>query len=53
MPQPLEAVAKMGVCMRTTDKLFAAGAERKTVMIKATYLDVDRTASSLAVKRGI
>jgi hypothetical protein len=33
--------------------LSASGAERKTVMIDATYLKAHRTASSLAVKRGV
>lgn len=32
--------------------LAATGAERKTVMIDATYLKAPRTASSLWVKRG-
>ena len=33
--------------------LAAVGAERKTVMIDATYLKAHRTASSLRVKWGI
>jgi transposase len=41
---------EMGVLM---EGLSRAGAERKTVMIDATYLKAHRTASSLAVKRGI
>jgi transposase len=43
----------MGVFARMMEGLAAAGAERKTVMIDATYLKAHRTASSLAVKRGI
>ena len=42
-----------GVFARMMEGLAAAGAERKTVMIDATYLKAHRTASSLAVKRGI
>lgn len=41
-----------GVFTRMMEGLSAAGAERKTVMIDATYLKAHRTASSLAVKRG-
>jgi transposase len=44
---------EMGVFTRTMEGLAAAGAERKTVMIDATYLKAHRTASNLAVKRGI
>tara|TARA_B110001454_G_scaffold213707_1_gene232324 strand:+ start:410 stop:757 length:348 start_codon:yes stop_codon:yes gene_type:complete len=44
---------QMGVFIRMMDGLSSAGAERKTVMIDATYLKTHRTASSLAVKRGI
>jgi hypothetical protein len=33
--------------------LASAGAERKTVMIDATYLKAQRTASSLRVKKGM
>jgi hypothetical protein len=43
---------QMGVFTRMMEGL-SAGAERKTVMIDATYLKAHRTASSLAVKRGI
>jgi len=42
----------MGVFGRMMEGL-AAGADRKTVMIDATYLKAHRTASSLAVKKGI
>lgn len=42
----------MGVFARMMEGL-SASAERKTVMIDATYLKAHRTASSLAVKRGI
>src|ERR1700760_1618678 len=42
-----------GVFARMMEGLVAASAERKTVMIDATYLKAHRTASSLAVKRGI
>ena len=44
---------EMGVLTRMMEGLSAAGADRKTVMIDATYLKAHRTASSLAVKRGI
>ena len=44
---------EMGVLTRRMEGLSSAGAERKTVMIDATYLKAHRTASSLAVKRGI
>jgi transposase len=43
----------MGVFARMMEGLASAGAERKTVMIDATYLKAHCTASSLAVKRGI
>ena len=43
----------VGVFARMMVVLTAAGAERKTVMIDATYLKAYRAASSLAVKRGI
>ncbi len=43
---------EMGVFMRMMEGLSSAGAERRTVMIDATYLKAHRTASSLAVKRG-
>ncbi len=36
-----------GVVVRMMDGLFAAGAEAKTMMIDATYLEARRTASSL------
>jgi len=42
-----------GVFLRMMEGLSSAGAERKTVMIDATYLKAHRTASSLAVKKGI
>ncbi len=41
----------MGVFTRMVEGL-SASAERKTVMIDATYLKAHRTASSLAVKKG-
>ncbi len=41
----------MGVFTRMMEGL-SASAERKTVMIDATYLKAHRTASSLAVKKG-
>ena len=45
---------EMGVFVRMMEGLAAAaaGAERKTVMIDATYLKAHRTASSLRVKKG-
>lgn len=43
---------QMGVFTRMMEGL-SANAERKTVMIDATYLKAHRTASSLAAKRGI
>ncbi len=43
---------EMGVFVRMMEGLAAAGAERKTIMIDATYLKAHRTASSLAVKKG-
>jgi hypothetical protein len=42
----------MGIFTRMMEGL-SAGAERKTVMIDATRSKAHRTASSLAVKRGI
>lgn len=42
-----------GVFARMMEGLSSAGADRKTVMIDAIYLKAHRTASSLAVKRGI
>lgn len=42
-----------GVVIAMMDGLSARGAERKTIMIDATYLKAHRTASSLRVKRGI
>jgi len=42
----------MGVFARMMEGL-SVGAERRTVMIDATYLKAHHTASSLAVKRGI
>jgi len=44
---------EMGVFTRMMEGLSFAGVERKTVMIDATCLKAHRTASSLAVKRGI
>ncbi len=44
---------EMGVFTRMMEGLATAGAERKTVMIDASYLKAHRTASSLAVKRGM
>jgi hypothetical protein len=42
-----------GVFARMMEGRSSAGADRKTVMIDATYLKAHRTASSLAVKKGI
>ena len=42
-----------GVFVAMMDGLLAKGAERKTIMIDATYLKAHRTASSLAVKKGV
>ena len=44
---------RMGVFTRMMEGPSSASADRKTVMIDATYLKAHRTASSLAVKRGI
>ena len=44
---------EMGVFTRMMEGLSLAGAERRTVMIDATYLKAHRTASSLAVKKGV
>jgi hypothetical protein len=41
------------VFLRMMEGLVAADADPKTVMIDATYLKADRTASSLRVKKGI
>ena len=41
-----------GVFIAMMDGLSAKGAERKTIMIDATYLKAHRTASSLRAKRG-
>ncbi|MCP3733265.1 IS5 family transposase [Sphingomonas sp. MG17] len=41
-----------GVFARMMEGLSSTGADRKTVMIDATYLKAHRTASSLAVKKG-
>ena len=41
-----------GVFLRMMEGLSSGGAERKTVMIDATYLKAHRTASSLRVKKG-
>ncbi|MFW2850735.1 IS5 family transposase [Sphingomonas sp. TX0543] len=43
---------EMGVFTRIVEGLSSAGAERRTVMIDATYLKAHRTASSLAGKKG-
>ena len=42
-----------GVFVAMMDGLSAKGAERKTIMIDATYLKAHRTASSLGVKKGV
>ena len=42
----------MGVFARIMEGLAAEAAERKTVMIDATYLKAHRTASSLRAKKG-
>lgn len=42
-----------GVFLAMMEGLASAGAERKTVMIDATYLKAHRTASSLRVKKGM
>ena len=42
-----------GVFVAMMDGLSAKGAERKTIMIDATYLKAHRTASSLRVKKGV
>jgi transposase len=47
--RPVEAMGEMGVFVRMMEGLAAAGAERKTVMIDATYLEAHRPASSLRV----
>lgn len=44
---------EMGVFTRMTEGLSAQRAELQTVMIDATYLKAQRTASSLGVKKGI
>ena len=44
---------EMRVFGRMMEGLAAPGTERKTVMIDATYLKAHRTASSLAVKKGV
>lgn len=43
---------EMGVFARIMEGLAAEAAERKTVMIDATYLKAHRTASSLRAKKG-
>ena len=43
----------MGVFARIMEGLAAEAAERKTVMIDATYLKAHRTASSLRSKKGV
>ncbi len=42
-----------GVFVRMMEGLAAVGADPRTVMIDATYLKAHRTASSLAVKKGV
>ena len=44
---------EMGVFTRMLEGLSSTGAERRTVMIDATYLKAHRTASSLRVKKGV
>ena len=50
---PVMSSASSSVFARMMEDLSSAGAERKTVMIDATYLKAHRTASSLRVKKGI
>ena len=44
--------SEAGVFIRMMEGLSGAQAERRTVMIDATYLKAHRTASSLRVKKG-
>ena len=44
--------SRMGVFARIMEGLASEAAERKTIMIDATYLKAHRTASSLRVKKG-
>ena len=44
--------SEAGVFIRMMQRLSGAQAERRTVMIDATYLKAHRTASSLGVKKG-
>ena len=44
--------SEAGVFIRMMEGLSGHNAERRTVMIVATYLTAHRTASSLAVKKG-
>ena len=44
--------SEAGVFVRMMEGLSGAQAERRTVMIDATYLKAHRTASSLRVKKG-
>ena len=44
---------KAGIFVRMMEGLAAADADPRTVMIDATYLKAHRTASSLAVKKGV
>ena len=44
--------SEAGVFIRMMDGLSGGRAERRTVMIDATYLKAHRTASSLALKKG-
>ena len=45
--------SEAGVFIRMMEGLSGAQAERRTLMIDATYLKAHRTASSLAVKKGV
>jgi transposase len=45
--------SEAGVFIRMMEGLSGAQAERRTVMIDATYLKAHRTASSLGVKKGV
>ena len=45
--------SEAGVFVRMMEGLSGAQTERRTVMIDATYLKAHRTASSLAVKKGV
>ncbi|SCW95439.1 Transposase [Sphingobium faniae] len=45
--------SERGIFLAMMEGLASARAERKTVMIDATYLKAHRTASSLRVKKGM